>query len=151
MYRKLTKILNTGGKKCPFKIIGLGFIVAAVLCAYPSGHENEFTKSLDSSQKLKWQMIQTERFHIYLSSVFISLITISFFRNLSYWIKLVFMMLLTASIYLIIPKSAYMADSLTSDDQRILLRKIYRKQQVRYYGSVTFAIMSAPFICRSYL
>lgn len=144
-------MFKKGGKECPYKIIGFGFIIGSILCAYPNKHENEFTQILNASQKLKWQNIQTERFHIYLSSIFISLLTISFFNNLTVWLKWIIMMMLTVSIYLVTPKTAYMSDFLTSNEQHKLLRKIYRKQQVRYYGSLTFAIISAPFICRSYL
>ena len=150
MVQYLRKMVDTNDKDCPHKIIGFGFIVGSVLCAYPNKEENDFTQSLNASQKLKWQSIQTERFHIYLTSIFISLLTISFFKSLSFWVKWVIMMVLTVSIYLITPKKAYMAEYLTSNEQHALLRKIYRKQQVRYYGSLTFAIMSAPFVCRSY-
>lgn len=150
MIEYLRKIFNKNDKDCPYKIIGFGFIVGSVLCAYPNKEEDAFTKTLNASQKLKWQQIQTERFHIYLSSIFISLLTISFFKTLSFWVKWILMMILTVSIYLITPKKNYMADYLTSNEQQVLLRTIYRKQQVRYYGSLTFAIISAPFICRTY-
>lgn len=142
-------VLNLKTQDCPFKIIAIGFIVASVLCAYPNKSENEFTNSLDPSQKLVWNDIQHERFHIYLSSVFVSLVTISFFRNqLSVWVKFVFMAMLTASLYLFMPKSAYMNEHLTNAEQQVMLRKIYRDQQWKYYGSLTLAVMSTPFVCR---
>ena len=112
MVQYLRKMFDTNDKDCPHKIIGFGFIVGSVLCAYPNKEENDFTQSLNASQKLKWQSIQTERFHIYLTSIFISLLTISFFKSLSFWVKWVFMMVLTVSIYLITPKKAYMAEYL---------------------------------------
>lgn len=136
-------------RDCPFKLIAVGFLIGSVLCAYPTRSENEFTKSLDASQKLTYRDIQLERFHIYITSVFISLVTIGVFRKrLSVWIKVVLMFLLTASLYLIAPKTTYMHDHLKSDEQRLLLRKIYRSQQLKYYGSFTLAVVSAPFICK---
>lgn len=151
MFKEVQKLIKITEKNCPYKIIGFGFVIASILCAYPNKHEDEFTQSLNASQKLKWRNIQIERFHIYVSSIFISLLTISFFKNVTFWLKWIIMMMLTVSIYLITPKTAYMSDFLTSNEQQKLLRKIYRKQQVRYYGSLTFAIMSAPFVCRLYL
>lgn len=152
MIKNIIKLLKKGGDpNCPYKIIGFGFVIGSILCAYPNREENEFTQSLNASQKLRWQNIQTERFHIYISSICISLLTISFFRKVPFWIKLMIMMILTVSIYLVTPKTAYMSDYLIFKEQHNLLRQINRKQQVRYYGSLTFAIISAPFICRSYL
>jgi len=65
------------------------------------------------------------------------------------WIRMILFMTITASLYLTIPKSMYMADFLNTTEERVAFQKVYRNQQIRYYGSVTLAMIAAPLLCSS--
>jgi hypothetical protein len=94
-----------------------------------------------------YQKIQQERLHIYLFSLFVSILVVRTMHSMNPWMRVIMFMTLTASLYMIIPKSIYMADFLDTEEQRVALRQVYRDQQIRYYGSVALATMASPLLC----
>lgn len=129
---------------CPTKVLGMGLLGASVLSAIPMHHDG-FEQLLGESQRLLWKHIQYERFSIYLTSLFVSLLVARAIST-DKWTRVVLALTLTASLYMVTPKSVYMADFL-SPDQLELLRQREFTQRTRYYGSITLAIIAIPFIC----
>jgi intracellular septation protein A len=128
---------------CPNQLIGMGLLGGSLLSAMPN--RSSFEDSLTNEQLSIWKYIQNERFSIYFMSLSVALL-VSRATNTDKWTRVVLMCLLTASLYMITPKFTYMSNHLRTDQQP-LLRKIYIEQQLRYYGSVTLAIIAAPFVC----
>jgi hypothetical protein len=62
------------------------------------------------------------------------------------WTRAVLALTLTASLYMIAPKTIHMSEHLTHEQQQ-LLREQYTQQQLRYYGAITLAILAVPLIC----
>ena len=129
---------------CPTKLLGMGLLGASVLSAIPM-HQDGFEEQLSESQRILWKHIQYERFSIYLTSLFVSLL-VARAVSTDKWIRVVLAITLAASLYMVTPKSVYMADFLTPD-QIELLRQRELTQRTRYYGSVTLAIFAIPFVC----
>lgn len=80
-------------------------------------------------------------------SLFLSLLVVRTMRSIHPWMRVILFMTLTASLYMTIPKSIYMADFLNTEEQRVALRQVYRDQQFLYYGSITLATMAVPLLC----
>jgi hypothetical protein len=132
---------------CQLQTIGLGFLVGSVLTSIPRKRADSFETLLNPFQMRIYQRIQQERFHIYMFSLFISLLVVRTMRSMHPWMRVILFMTLTASLYMTIPKSIYMADFLNTEEQRVALRQVYRDQQFLYYGSITLATMAAPLLC----
>lgn len=132
---------------CQLQAIGLGFLVGSILASIPRKRADSFETSLNPFQLQIYQQIQKERFHIYIFSLFVSMIVVRKMIGMNLWIRVIMFMTLTASLYMTIPKRIYMADFLKTEEQRVALRQVYRDQQLRYYGSITLATIAAPLLC----
>ena len=133
---------------CQLQTIGLGFLAGSILTSIPQRKSaGSFETLLSPFQIQMYQKIQQERLHIYFLSLFVSILVVRTMRSMNPWMRVIIFMTLTASLYMAIPKSIYMADFLDTEEQRVALRQVYRDQQIRYYGSVTLATMAAPLLC----
>jgi len=133
---------------CQLQIIGLGFLIGSVLTSIPRDRADSFETLLNPFQMQIYQKIQQERFNIYLFSLCVSVLVVRTY-SMDPWIRMILFMTITASLYLTIPKSMYMADFLNTTEERVAFQKVYRNQQIRYYGSVTLAMIAAPLLCSS--
>jgi len=133
---------------CQLQIIGLGFLIGSVLTSIPRDRADSFETLLNPFQMQIYQKIQQERFNIYLFSLCVSVLVVRTY-SMGPWIRMILFMTITASLYLTIPKSMYMADFLNTTEERVAFQKVYRNQQIRYYGSVTLAMIAAPLLCSS--
>lgn len=129
---------------CPHKLLGLGLLGGSIVSAMP--FKTPFEQHLTDSQKEIWNYVQYERFIIYLTSMSIAVIVTKSIPQIEPWTRAMIALTLTSSLYMILPKKIYMSDHLTHDQQR-LLREQYTTQQLRYYGSITLAILAIPFVC----
>lgn len=129
---------------CPNKWIGLGLLGGSVLSAMP--HKTSFEQHLNDTQKEIWNYIQYERFVIYFASLAVALFVSRSVPHVEPWTRAMIALTLTASLYMIAPKTIHMADHLNHEQQK-LLREQYTSQQLRYYGSVTLAILAIPLVC----
>jgi hypothetical protein len=126
------------------RYLGLGFLLASVISALPQPSTIPFTTDF---QRSMYDRIQQERFHIYLLSLLFSLWVVRHMKRVWTMTRVVVMMTLTASLYMLVPKSAYMADYLDTHEQRMALRRVYRVQQCRYYGSIASAVIASTLLC----
>ena len=131
---------------CISKTIALGLLTGSLLCAMPQTTDpTTFEHSLNAQQLNIWNHIQYERFYIYIVSLVIS-IAVSRSINAHPWQRVMCMLLLVASLYMIIPKSTYMRYHINKDQDR-LLHDVYKQQRLRYHGSIVLALMATPLIC----
>jgi hypothetical protein len=129
---------------CPSKVLGLGLLGGSVLSAMP--YTTPFEKHLSDSQKEIWNYIQYERFTIYFASLSVAIFVTRTIPQADPWTRAVLALTLTASLYMIAPKTIHMSEHLTHEQQQ-LLREQYTQQQLRYYGAITLAILAVPLIC----
>ena len=129
---------------CVPKPIALGLLGGSLLCAMPTNH-TAFATSLTLAQARTWTRVQSERFYIYMVSLAVSLAVARSIRAHP-WQRVLCMMLLVASLYIVFPKSTYMRHHITNEQDR-LLQDVYKRQRVRYHGSVVLAIMATPLTC----
>lgn len=134
---------------CASKFVGLGLLAGSVLCALPSESNSTFEKSLSPEQKRIWKKVHQERLRIYVISLLTSLVLVGYLSPYpaQRWLKVTLILLLTGSLYMLWPKSTYMAYHLSTDQIR-LLKDLGRYQRLKYHGSIAASVVSIPFLCR---
>lgn len=130
---------------CALKYVGIGFLVATLLSGLPQTRSNSVPLRTEYQQKI-YHAIQQERFYIYMTSLLFSLLVVRT-MNIELWARVTIWMTLTASLYMLVPKSAYMSDYLHTSEERDAYRRVYREQQWRYYGSIVAAILASSVLC----
>lgn len=130
---------------CALKYVGLGFLLATLLSGLPQTSSHGAPLRTEYQQRI-YHTIQQERFYIYMTSLLFSLLVVRTMK-LDLWSRVTVLMTLTASLYMLVPKSAYMSDYLTSAEERAAYRRVYREQQWRYYGSIVAAILASSVLC----
>lgn len=137
-------------------MLGLGLVGGSVLSAMPGTGKNAFEQRLTESQMAVWTEIRKERFSIYLFSLAVAVLVA---RSVPDRLHATIVALsLTASLYMIIPKSSYMADHLEAEAylgrpmqsveaQSQALRELYQQQVWKYHGTIVLALLGIPLIC----
>ena len=131
-------------KPCELQLLGLGLLVGSVLSAMPTRKKDEFEQRLTAQQWAVWNEIRKERFSIYLFSLAAALLVARSIDEKLY--ATIVALTLTASLYMIIPKSRYMADHLYAE-QTVALRELYQRQIWKYHGTIVLALLGIPFVC----
>jgi len=129
---------------CVSKTIALGLFGGSLLCAMPTKNV-VFENSLTYPQARVWSHVQMERFYIYMVSMAIALAVARSIKAHP-WQRVMCMMLLVASLYMVFPKSTYMRHHINNEQDR-LLHEVYKHQRLRYHGSIVLALMATPLIC----
>jgi len=133
-------------KHCSLQLLGLGLLGGSLMSAMPTTSKDSFEKSLTESQYSIWSDIRKERFTIYLFSLSVALLVARTIPDKLY--RTIVALSLTASLYMIVPKSKYMVDHLQSDAQAKELRELYQSQIWKYHGTIVLALLGIPLICK---
>lgn len=133
-------------KHCSLQLLGLGLLGGSLLSAIPTTRKDSFEKSLTESQYSIWSDIRKERFAIYLFSLSVALLVARTIPDRLY--RTIVALSLTASLYMIVPKSKYMVDHLQAEAQTKELRELYQSQIWKYHGTIVLALLGIPLICK---
>lgn len=134
---------------CSTKWVGVGLLAGSVLCALPSDTNSAFEASLTTEQKRIWKQVHIERLKIYVCSLLASLVLVNYVLPFpdDKWLKVMLVLLLTGSVYMLWPKSTYMVYHINTEQAK-LLKKTGRNQMIKYHGAVALSILSIPLLCR---
>jgi hypothetical protein len=133
-------------KHCSLQLLGLGLIGGSIMSAMPTTGKDAFERRLTEDQYSIWSEIRKERFSIYLFSLSVALLVARTIPDKLY--RTIVALSLTASLYMIVPKSKYMVDHLRSEAQTKGLRELYQNQIWKYHGTIVLALLGIPFICK---
>lgn len=132
-------------KHCSLELLGLGLLGGSILSVMPTTGKDAFENRLTESQMAIWSDIRKERFYIYLFSLSVALMVARTIHDTLY--RTIVALSLTASLYMIVPKSKYMVDHLRSDQTKEL-RELYQNQIWKYHGTIVMTLLGIPLICK---
>lgn len=133
-------------KHCSLQLLGMGLIGGSILSAMPTTGKDSFENGLTESQYSIWSEIRKERFSIYLFSLSVALLVARSIPDKLF--GTIVALSLTASLYMIVPKSKYMTDHLKDEAQTKELRELYQNQIWKYHGTIVLALLGIPLLCK---
>jgi hypothetical protein len=146
-------------------MISVVFIIGMIYMTFAidkSALSEDFMKTLDEEQRMKYRQLVTERRNIYYTGYGIGLVisglTIWFRRMNKVRMSLLMMLCLTGAIsfltsyfyYILAPKSPLMVVGLERKDQREQWEKVYKTMQGTYHGGLVIGILAVLFLTNAF-
>jgi len=141
--------------------IALAFIVAAIFtCIGGKKYPEQFKDTLDPNQKEIYDQIVKDRMKIYIIATIVGailgLLYILLQRNKQSTMQLICIAVLIffvtqIVIYMVYPKSAYMLDYITNNEQSRAWLKVYNEMMKQYFIGFVLGLIGYAILCLAFL